>query len=150
MFTERNSLDSSFLTKNNINNGLLTKQYSVSELREGLLRLSNMLTNGYWPKNKENLSKSLLVLLFNSETCTSMFLKVMNKKPEQLSKSRSRRPIDENEDMTESLLESNLRRFVLDEYAEQGAVPSLGGSFTTIEIIKTSTSKVLNLQSVAQ
>lgn len=113
VFSKRNKLDQDFLTRNKITNGLLSKQYTTSELREGLLRLSNMLTEGYWPFNKEKLPKSLQQLLFNPHTGSSMFLKVMAKAPEQLSKSKLRRPVDRNEDMTESLLERKL--IVLDD-----------------------------------
>ncbi len=79
-FLARNQIDKGFLDKNKIKFPA-DKNWDRAELRQGMRRLSNLLTGGYWPQDKSRLPKDLPSLLYNPQTGTSLFLMVMANEP---------------------------------------------------------------------
>lgn len=109
IFTKRNHINPDFLKRNKIPNKLLNKKWNNADLKIVMERLSNLLTGGYWPADKSNLPRSLELLLYNTNSNSSLFLMVAANKPEPLRKRQ--RMSDPNPGLTKefsNLLNGNI------------------------------------------
>ncbi len=117
-------LDDEFLRKNDIMQEDISHTYSKEEIIKITKRLALYYKNGYWPKNKDRLPKSLPELFYNpghyntkyvNGGGTSFFLMAMSHKPRALRKGRT------DEDIKKMKRASNKRgqRLMTDEQAEE-------------------------------
>lgn len=74
-FLQDKVFDSQWLTDNNIP---ADKKYTRQEIIKGLRRISTLFLEGYWPKNKKGLPKSLPALMYNPKSRKSFFLQKMH------------------------------------------------------------------------
>lgn len=69
-------LDKDWLAKNKITKKQLAKKWGERSIKQAMQELDKLLTEGYWPKDKSKLPKSLNSLLYNPRTQKSLFLYV--------------------------------------------------------------------------
>lgn len=87
-FGRHNSIDKKFIKSHKIPLTALDKKYSVDEIKEGMNRLALYHRKGYWPGVDPNGKEAIITrialpqALFNPETGSSLFMWVMNEKPE--------------------------------------------------------------------
>ena len=87
-------ISTDFKDKNKITTAMTKRKFKYSRIKEHLKAMSNYYQPGYWPSNKDKLSKSLVNLFFNSHSGSSWFFMAVAKAPERLDEYTYSRPKD--------------------------------------------------------
>jgi len=77
---------------------ILTKKWSVNEIKETILEASKYSQPGYWPQTKSNSFRNLSTILYNPKSNKSMFLQAAVRPPELLSKTINENDTELSED----------------------------------------------------
>ena len=111
-------LDRQWLEQNQVPVELPRKKFTQEEIFQGIERLNRIQQEGYFPSDKKGVHKSFHILIFNSCTRSSWFLKVMATDPRPLNETAMQCVNRNNPEITElyeKLLKKEIRT-VRDEF----------------------------------
>ncbi len=82
------------MKRNHIRLSLLNKQWTNSEIKKNIERLSKLFVEGIWPYDKKSLPKDLATLIYNPRTNASWFLQVFVNPPHAMNSEKTIHQVD--------------------------------------------------------